>query len=86
MSFSEKVQVSKDYLFEGLRFLYETSVLDRIDRFFINRAPSHTKAYKTRGNVVQRVHGVFTRADYEKLLSSAERGIRLMEAEEKNRK
>ena len=81
LNVSDKAKISYRYFSEGLRELYVSLVLDRIDRFFILKAEVHAESYKTRGNVVQRVHGLFTNGHYDALLSEGTSGIEMMQAE-----
>jgi uncharacterized protein YqgQ len=81
LSTVDKAKISYRYFSEGLKELYASLVLDKIDRFFISKAVTHAESYKTRGNVVQRVNGLFTNAHYDALLSEGISGIEMMQAE-----
>lgn len=81
LTLGDKIKVSRRYLFDGLKEMYASMISDRLDVFFISRAGSHVESYKTRGNVVQRVNGVFTDGHYDKLCAEGVSGIALMQAE-----
>ena len=77
----DQYKIISMYLKEGFHSILVDLVLDRVDRFYIARAQKSHQAYKTRGNVVQRVNGVLTKNRYNQLLIDGREGIDMMKKE-----